>query len=272
MLEAMQERQVSIGDETFEIPSPFLVLATQNPIEQEGTYPLPEAQLDRFMLKLKVDYPTKEQEREILERMAVTNKQFDVKAVISPKDIAEVRAVVDEIYIDEKIKDYIVDVVCATRDPEKYGLKLKNYISYGASPRATIFLAVAAKAHAFIQQRGYVTPQDVKSIGFDVLRHRVIVSYEAEAPHVALAKRLRDTGREVSQGTSIDYIVRKGSGRIGDRAQPVSESSIRDYDADYYVRNQVLPPSMRILSVFGFREEDLRYYKTKQRSLGDFLG
>ncbi len=181
LLEAMQERQVSIGDDTFEIPSPFLVLATQNPIEQEGTYPLPEAQLDRFMLKLKVDYPSKEQEREILERMAVTNKQFDVKAVISPKDIAEVRAVVDEIYIDEKIKDYIVDVVCATRDPEKYGLKLKNYISYGASPRATIFLAVAAKAHAFVQQRGYVTPQDVKSIGFDVLRHRVIVSYEAEA-------------------------------------------------------------------------------------------
>jgi len=181
LLEAMQERQVSIGDETFEVPSPFLVMATQNPIEQEGTYPLPEAQLDRFMLKLKVDYPSKEQEREILERMAFTAKQFDINAVISPKDIAEVRAVVDEIYIDEKIKDYIVDVVCATRDPEKYGLKLKNYISYGASPRATIFLAVAAKAHAFVQQRGYVTPQDVKSIGFDVLRHRVIVSYEAEA-------------------------------------------------------------------------------------------
>ena len=181
LLEAMQERQVSIGDETFEIPTPFLVLATQNPIEQEGTYPLPEAQLDRFMLKLKVDYPTKEQEREILERMAFTSKQFDIKAVISPKDIAEVRSVVDEIYIDEKIKDYIVDIVCATRDPGKYGLKLKNFISYGASPRATIFLAVAAKAHAFIQQRGYVTPQDVKSIGFDVLRHRVIVSYEAEA-------------------------------------------------------------------------------------------
>ena len=181
LLEAMQERQVSIGEETFPVPSPFLVLATQNPIEQEGTYPLPEAQLDRFMLKLKIDYPNKEQERKILDRMAVTNKNFDVKAVISPADIAEVRSVVDEIYIDEKIKDYIVDIVCATREPKKYGLDLEHFINYGASPRATIFLAIAAKAHAFIQQRGYVTPQDVKSIGTDVLRHRVIVSYEAEA-------------------------------------------------------------------------------------------
>ena len=181
LLEAMQERQVSIGDETFAVPSPFLVLATQNPIEQEGTYPLPEAQLDRFMLKLKIDYPNKEQERQILDRMAVTDKKFDIKAVIGPTDIAGVRAVVDEIYIDEKIKDYIVDIVCATREPKKYGLDLQNFISYGASPRATIFLAIAAKAHAFIRQRGYVTPQDVKSIGMDVLRHRVIVSYEAEA-------------------------------------------------------------------------------------------
>jgi MoxR-like ATPase len=181
LLEAMQERQVSIGEETFPVPSPFLVLATQNPIEQEGTYPLPEAQLDRFMLKLKIDYPNKEQEREILDRMALTDKKFDVKAVISPTDIAEVRSVVDEIYIDEKIKDYIVDIVCATREPEKYGLELGNFISYGASPRATIYLAITAKAHAFIQQRAYVTPQDIKSIGADVLRHRVIVSYEAEA-------------------------------------------------------------------------------------------
>lgn len=181
LLEAMQERQVSIGDETFPLPAPFLVLATQNPIEQEGTYPLPEAQLDRFMLKLKIDYPNKNEERQILDRMAVTNKQFDIEPVISSKDIAEVRSIVDEIYIDDKIKDYIVDVVCATRDPEKYGIEMGNFISYGASPRATIYLAVAAKAHAFIQQRGYVTPQDVKSIGFDVLRHRVIVSYEAEA-------------------------------------------------------------------------------------------
>jgi len=181
LLEAMQERQVSIGEQTYALPNPFLVLATQNPIEQEGTYPLPEAQLDRFMLKRKVDYPNKEQERQILDRMAVTNKKFDVKPVIKPSDIAEVRAVVDEIYIDEKVKDYIVDIVCATRDPQKYGLKLANYISYGASPRATIYLAVAAKAQAFLQQRGYVTPQDVKSVGADVLRHRVIVSYEAEA-------------------------------------------------------------------------------------------
>jgi MoxR-like ATPase len=158
-----------------------MVLATQNPIEQEGTYPLPEAQLDRFMLKLKIDYPNKEEERAILDRMAVTDKKFDIKAVISPADISDVRAVVDEIYIDEKIKDYIVDVVCATREPDKYGIELGNFINYGASPRATIYLTVAAKAHAFIQQRGYVTPQDVKSIGADVLRHRVIVSYEAEA-------------------------------------------------------------------------------------------
>jgi len=181
LLEAMQERQVSIGDETFAVPIPFLVLATQNPIEQEGTYPLPEAQLNRFMLKLKIGYPNKEEERRILDRMAETDKKFDIKAVISLADIADVRSVVDEIYIDEKIKDYIVDIVCATREPEKYGLEMKNFISYGASPRATIFLAIAAKAHAFIQQRGYVTPQDVKSIGPDVLRHRVIISYEAEA-------------------------------------------------------------------------------------------
>ena len=181
LLESMQERQVSIGEQTHPLPTPFMVLATQNPIEQEGTYPLPEAQLDRFMLKLKINYPNKTEERQILDRMAVTDKKFDTRPVISPKDIAEVRAVVDEIYIDEKIKDYIVDVVTATREPEKYGLKLGNMITYGASPRATIYLAVAAKAHAFVQQRGYVTPQDVKSIGMDVLRHRVIVSYEAEA-------------------------------------------------------------------------------------------
>jgi MoxR-like ATPase len=181
LLEAMQERQVTIGDETFPVPSPFLVLATQNPIEQEGTYPLPEAQLDRFMLKLKIDYPNKDEERQILDRMAATDIKFDIKAVISLEDISQVRNVVDEIYIDEKIKDYIVDIVCATREPDKYGIEMANFINYGASPRATIYLAVAAKAHAFVQQRGYVTPQDVKSIGPDVLRHRVIVSYEAEA-------------------------------------------------------------------------------------------
>jgi len=181
LLEAMQERQVSIGEETFPMPNPFLVLATQNPIEQEGTYPLPEAQLDRFMLKVKINYPDKGQERQILDRMAMTDKKFDIRPVIKPSDIAEVRAVVDEIYIDEKVKGYIVNIVCATRDPKAYKLDLANFISYGASPRATIYLAVAAKAHAFIQQRGYVTPQDVKSVGPDVLRHRVIVSYEAEA-------------------------------------------------------------------------------------------
>ena len=181
LLEAMQERQVTIGDETFPVPRPFLVLATQNPIEQEGTYPLPEAQLDRFMLKLKIDYPGKDEERQILDRMAATDIQFDIQAVITPEDIYQARNIVDEIYIDEKIKDYIVEIVCATREPDKYGIEMANFINYGASPRATIYLAVAAKAHAFVQQRGYVTPQDVKSIGLDVLRHRVIVSYEAEA-------------------------------------------------------------------------------------------
>jgi len=181
LLEAMQERQVTIGDESLALPNPFLVLATQNPIEQEGTYPLPEAQLDRFMLKVKIEYPDKAQERQILDMMAVTNTALDIQAAIKPQDIADVRSVVDEIYIDEKIKDYIVDVVLATRNPQEFGLDLGNFISFGASPRATIYLAVAAKAHAFLQQRGYVTPQDVKSIGMDVLRHRVIVSYEAEA-------------------------------------------------------------------------------------------
>ena len=181
LLEAMQERQVTIGDETFSIPQPFLVLATQNPIEQEGTYPLPEAQLDRFMLKIQIDYPTKEEERQILDRMAATQTAFDIQKVISPEEILDVRSVIDQIYIDEKIKDYIVDVVCATRNPEQFGLDLKDYINFGASPRASIFLALAAKAMAFINGRGYVTPQDVKSIGMDVLRHRVLVSYEAEA-------------------------------------------------------------------------------------------
>lgn len=185
LLEAMQERQVTIGDESFPVPAPFLVLATQNPIEQEGTYPLPEAQLDRFMLKIKVDYPARDEERKILDRMAATNIKIDVDGVIEANEIVAVRQVVDAIYIDDKIKDYIVDIVFATREPEKYGLKLSNYISYGASPRASIYLAVAAKAIAFIQGRGYVTPQDVKTIGMDVLRHRVIVSYEAEAEEKA---------------------------------------------------------------------------------------
>lgn len=181
LLEAMQERQVTIGDDTFALPAPFVVLATQNPIEQEGTYPLPEAQLDRFMLKIKIGYPAKEDERKILDLMASTSKNLDVAGVIEPQEIVGAREVVDAIYIDDKIKDYIVNIVFATREPEKYGLKIGSYINYGASPRASIYLAVASRAYAFIQGRGYVTPQDVKTIGMDVLRHRVIVSYEAEA-------------------------------------------------------------------------------------------
>jgi len=181
LLEAMQERQVTIGDKTFPLDKPFLVLATQNPIEQEGTYPLPEAQVDRFMLKLKIDYPTKIEEREIMDRMAFTDKQISVQPVISPERILETRKIVDEVYIDDKVKDYIIDLVFATRNPDEYNLDLKRYIEYGASPRATIYLTLASKAHAFIQGRGYVTPQDVKSIGMDVLRHRVIITYEAEA-------------------------------------------------------------------------------------------
>ncbi len=182
LLEAMQERQVTIGEETLKLPDPFLVLATQNPIEQEGTYPLPEAQVDRFMLKVKIDYPSKEDELKILKRMAFTKTDFNVRSIVTPEDIVRARAVVDEIYMDEKIERYIVDLVEATRRPEQYKLAdLKGLIQYGASPRATINLALAARAHAFLQGRGYVTPQDVKSIGMDVLRHRVIVSYEAEA-------------------------------------------------------------------------------------------
>lgn len=182
LLEAMQERQVSIGEETFKLEEPFLVLATQNPLEQEGTYPLPEAQVDRFLLKLKIDYPTKDEERTIVDRMSVTRPDGQVQPVISPADILRVRQIVDEIYIDDKIRDYIIEIVFATRDPEGHGLKdLANLIEYGASPRASIALTLAAKAHAFLQGRGYVTPQDVKCIGMDVLRHRVILTYEAEA-------------------------------------------------------------------------------------------
>lgn len=184
LLEAMQERQVTIGDQTFKLDDPFLVLATQNPIEHEGTYPLPEAQVDRFMFKLNITYPDKKEEREILERMAITKKDFNVNPVISPKDILRLRALVDEIYIDDKIKDYIIDIVFASRDPKAYNLELEEFIEYGASPRATIYLALASKAHAFIKGRGFVTPQDVKSIGMDVLRHRIIVTYEAEAEEI----------------------------------------------------------------------------------------
>ena len=184
LLEAMQERQVTIGDQTFKLDDPFLVLATQNPIEHEGTYPLPEAQVDRFMFKLNITYPDKKEEREIMERMALTKRDFNVNPVISPKDILRLCALVDEIYIDDKIKDYIIDIVFASRDPKAYKLELEEFIEYGASPRATIYLTLAAKAHAFIKGRGFVTPQDVKSIGMDVLRHRIIVTYEAEAEEI----------------------------------------------------------------------------------------
>jgi len=182
LLEAMQERQVTIGDTTYKLDEPFLVLATQNPIEHEGTYPLPEAQVDRFMLKLNIVYPSKEEEHKIMKRMAVTDKKIVVSHVVGPEDITRARKVVDEVYLDERIERYIIDIVFATRNPKLYRLDdLTNLIQYGASPRASIYLVVAAKAYAFLQGRGYVVPQDVKSIGMDVLRHRVIISYEAEA-------------------------------------------------------------------------------------------
>jgi MoxR-like ATPase len=184
LLEAMQERQVTIGEQTFKLPDPFLVLATQNPIEQEGTYNLPEAQVDRFMLKLKVGYPTKTEERQILDLMGTSAPRLNVNPVVNPDDIIAARSIVNEIYVDDRVKDYIVDVVWATREPRKYKLDLDGLIRYGGSPRATINLTLAARAKAFIAGRGYVTPQDVKSVGPDVLRHRIIVSYEAEAEEV----------------------------------------------------------------------------------------
>lgn len=185
LLEAMQERQVTIGDETFSLPEPFLVLATENPIDQEGTYPLPEAQVDRFMLKLKVGYPSKTDEREILDRMASTEPNLEVSAVSSLEAVREARKHVNNVYVDEKIRDYIVDLILATRKPEDFNLKLGQYIQFGASPRATISLTLASKAWALMQGRAYVTPQDVKEIGMDVLRHRVIPSYEAEAEEIS---------------------------------------------------------------------------------------
>ncbi len=181
LLEAMQERQVTIGDTTFALEEPFMVLATQNPIEQEGTYPLPEAQVDRFLLKVRVGYPSREEEHQILKRMARATPDIGVEAVLSPADILRLRALSDEIYMDEKIEDYILNLVQATRAPDECGLQVGDLIRYGASPRATIALCMASRAYALIQGRGYVTPQDVKSLGMDVLRHRLIVSYEAEA-------------------------------------------------------------------------------------------
>ena len=184
LLEAMQERQVTIGEKTYALPSPFMVLATQNPVEQEGTYPLPEAQVDRFMLKVLVTYPTREEEKQILERMS-THQQPQINTQVTPEMILKARQVTDGIYVDEKIKNYIVSLVFATRDPKAAGLeKLASFIAYGASPRATIFLTQAAKAYAFLNGRGYVTPEDIKAIGQDVLRHRVLLTYEAEAENV----------------------------------------------------------------------------------------
>ncbi len=181
LLEAMQERQVTIGDETYPLPAPFLVLATQNPIEQEGTYPLPEAQVDRFMLKLKVSYPSKAEERKVLDRMATSAKGAEVTPVVTLADILRARQVVDRIYVDEKVRDYIVDIVHASRNPAEYRVDAQGLIEFGASPRATIALTLCARAQAFLEGRGYVTPQDVKNVALDVLRHRIIASYEAEA-------------------------------------------------------------------------------------------
>ena len=185
LLEAMQEHQVTIGETTYKLPEPFLVLATENPIDQEGTYPLPEAQVDRFMLKLKVDYPSKAEEREILDRMASTAPKLDVDSVVTLEAISAARKNVNEVYVDPKIRDYIVDLILATRNPQDFGLDIGQYIQFGASPRATINLTLAAKAWALMQGRNYVIPQDIKEIGMDVLRHRVIPSYEAEAEEIS---------------------------------------------------------------------------------------
>ncbi len=181
LLEAMQERQVTIGSDTFPLGEPFLVMATQNPVEQEGTYPLPEAQMDRFMLKVVVDYPTRDEELEILRRMSKTRPAIDVNPVITPEHILQARSSIDAIYVDTRIEEYIVDIVMATRKPQAYGLPLDELIQFGASPRATINLTLTAKANAYLQGRGHVVPQDVKAMALDVLRHRVIISYEAEA-------------------------------------------------------------------------------------------
>lgn len=184
LLESMQERQVTISNQTYALPEPFLVLATQNPIEQEGTYPLPEAQVDRFMLKVIVDYPTRDEERLIMDRMTGAILP-EARPVIRPEDLLHARSVVQQIYVDEKIKEYVLDLIFATRYPAHHGLSdLVNLISYGASPRATIYLIMAARAHAFLKGRGFVTPEDIKQIAPDILRHRVVISYEAEAEEI----------------------------------------------------------------------------------------
>ena len=180
----MQENQTTIGEESFPLPQPFLVLATQNPLEQDGTYPLPEAHMDRFMLKLRITYPNKEEELEIMNRVAKTKVVNSAEPVVSTDDILAARAAVDSIYIDEKLKRYIVDIVHCSRDPEAYDLDIKKYIDYGASPRASIYLAIAGKAYAFMQGRNHVVPHDIKTIGHDILRHRIITTYQAEAEGV----------------------------------------------------------------------------------------
>ena len=184
LLEAMQERQVTIGERTYPLPEPFIVMATQNPIEQEGTYPLPEAQVDRFMLMVNVGYPTREDERKIMDRMTAP-EPLKAEAVVSPAELLDARKVVKQVYVDDKVKEYIVDVVFATREPAKHGLKdLAPLVEFGASPRASIALNLAARAHAFLRHRGYVTPEDVKAVGPDVLRHRLVLTYEADAEEV----------------------------------------------------------------------------------------
>ena len=197
LLEAMQERQITIAGNTFPLGNPFMVIATQNPIEQEGTYPLPEAQIDRFMLKLHIDYPSKEEEKLIMQRMSTSNEPYKVQPVVDPTDILKARKVIDEIYIDENLQVYIINLVTATRDPKANQLSsYAGMIQFGASPRASIFLNRAAKAYAFLQRRGYVVPHDIKSIGMDVLRHRIILTYEAEAESVSaddILKSLFDT-------------------------------------------------------------------------------
>jgi MoxR-like ATPase len=196
LLEAMQERQVTLGGETMPLPSPFLVLATENPIDQEGTYPLPEAQVDRFMFKVLMDYPSFDEERKILDTMAFTSPDNKVQPVIQLDEILHMRRLVDQVHVDEKVRDYIVKIVFATRRPDEYKLELKHLIQYGASPRATLYLTLAAKAWALLQKRAYITPEDVKSIGPDVLRHRILLTYEAEAEGVnadAIIKKILNT-------------------------------------------------------------------------------
>ena len=191
LLEAMQERQVTIGDRTYPLPQPFIVMATQNPIEQEGTYPLPEAQVDRFMLMVKVGYPSREEERKIMDRMTMS-EPAKAGVVVTPQELLEARKVISQVYVDDKVKDYIVEVVFATRQPEKHGLKdLAPLIEFGASPRASIALNLAARAHAFLRHRGYVTPEDVKAVGPDVLRHRLVLTYEADAEEVTAEQVVR---------------------------------------------------------------------------------